>query len=385
MTPTLKLAATPLDEAKLRQLAGQPGPCVTLMIPDRRPGSADGTRHVIARELLRSATEQLQAHKWNARPSDLIAPLGEFAGMMNGGGGDGLAVFCAPDFFHMALVPGQQTCAAIVANHFRLAPFVSAVNAPRDFFILGLNRRRMRLLHYSNGRCEPAPWPAAVPDSEDEFKNFDKPDHELRNRSASGSSTGAMSAVVFGNTSAHEDRREFEHHYYLAVDRALCDVLKAAGSHTANSQPAPLLLAGLREEAAEYRRAARHCHLLETFIEGHPEQMTPNDFAPRAAQAALAHYHLQGEAVMEKYRDMPDRARTLEGVREVWKAAEAGRVHQLCAAETTEFPGDIHHPHSHEDLINAAIVETMKNGGEVFMLPKDRLPAESPVAAILRY
>lgn len=375
MTPTLKLAATPLDEAKLRQLAGRTGPCVTLLIPDRRPGAADGSRHLVARELLRSATEQLQAHKWNAHPADLLAPLGEFAGVINGGGGNGLAAFCAPDFFELASVPGQENAVAVVANHFRLAPFVSVVFAPRDFFILGLNRRKMRLLHYSHGRCEPAPWPAAVPASEDDFKNFDKPDHELRNRSASGSSTGAMSAVVFGNTSAHEDRREFEHHYYLAVDRALKEVLKDA----------PLLLAGLREEAAEYRRAAKHCRLLETFVEGHPEQVTPNDLAPRAAQAALDHHRMQGEAMMAKYREMPDRARTLEGVREVWKAAAAGRVHQLCAAEGVEFPGDIHHPHSHEDLINAAIVETLKNGGDVFMLPQDRLPAGSPVAAILRF
>jgi len=38
-----------------------------------------------------------------------------------------------------------------------------------------------------------------------------------------------------------------------------------------------------------------------------------------------------------------------------------------------------------EDLVNAAVVETLHHGGDVFMLPKDHLPASHPAAAILRY
>jgi hypothetical protein len=375
MTSTLNTAAIPLEPETLRRLASQNGPCVTLLIPVSRPGAQDGARRVVVNDLVRNVAAQLHAHKWGVPPAELLGPLEEFAGTMNDGGGEGLGLFCAPGFFHVAVVPGESAASATIANHFHIAPLATAVFAPHDFYILGLNRRNLRLLHYAHGRCEEVPLPASVPKNEDVFNAFDKPDHELRNRSAAGSSLGSMGNVIFGTTSDHEDRREYEHHFYLAVDRGLKDTVKDT----------PLLLAGLHEEALEFRRAARHCKLLEAIVEGNPEYMKAPELAPRAAEAAVGHYHALGEAVMAKYREMPDRARTLAGVREVWKAAAAGRVHQLCAAEATEFPGDIHNPHSHEDLINAAIVETLRNGGDVFLLPKDRLPADSPVTAILRF
>ncbi len=348
---------------------------MTLLIPARRPGAQGGSREVVVNDLVRSASEQLHAHKWGVPPAQLTGPLEEFAATVEDTGGDGLAVFCAPDYFLVASAPGVETAAAVVANHFRVAPFVAAVQAPQDFYILGLNRRHMRLLHYSHGRCEAVHLPDSVPADEDAFNAFDKPDHELRNRSSAGSGQGSMGAVVFGMKTDNDSRREYAHHYYLAVDRGLKDTVKDT----------PVLLAGLHEEALEFRRAAKHCKLLDTVVEGNPDHVTPAQFAPAAARAALEHYHGHGDAVIAKYREMTDRSRTMEGARDVWKAAAAGRVHQLCATEGVEVPGDIQQPHSHEDLINAGIAETLKNGGEVFLLPKDRMPAESPVAAILRF
>ena len=55
-------------------------------------------------------------------------------------------------------------------------------------------------------------------------------------------------------------------------------------------------------------------------------------------------------------------------------------MHQLCVRTGTEFAS-----RGGEDQINAAVVETLRNGGEVFMLPQDKMPVAHPVAAILRY
>jgi hypothetical protein len=40
---------------------------------------------------------------------------------------------------------------------------------------------------------------------------------------------------------------------------------------------------------------------------------------------------------------------------------------------------------SGEDLVNTAVVETLRAGGEAFMLPQDKMTAAQPLAAILRY
>jgi hypothetical protein len=77
---------------------------------------------------------------------------------------------------------------------------------------------------------------------------------------------------------------------------------------------------------------------------------------------------------------MPDRARTLADVPAVARAAGEGRVHRLCVCTGAEVAGP-----DGEDLINAAVVETLRTGGEVFMLPQDKMALADPLAAILRY
>ena len=38
-----------------------------------------------------------------------------------------------------------------------------------------------------------------------------------------------------------------------------------------------------------------------------------------------------------------------------------------------------------EDLIDNAVVKTLANGGEVFLLDRKKMPAETQMAAVMRY
>jgi hypothetical protein len=173
-----------------------------------------------------------------------------------------------------------------------------------------------------------------------------------------------MHAVGFGTGSEREVAHERMHHFFQLVDQGLKDFLKET----------PLLLAGVHEEVAAYRKVARHHNLLETEIQGNIDFLSPAEIAERASAAALEHYRRAGETVLEKYKEMTDRKRTLGTSRSVRNAALAGRVHQLCIAEEAE-----------DDQGNGVIAETLRHGGEVFMLPRERMPKDVPMAAILRF
>jgi hypothetical protein len=108
--------------------------------------------------------------------------------------------------------------------------------------------------------------------------------------------------------------------------------------------------------------------------------LTLPDIAARAGGACRKEYQLVAERVLAEYLEMSDRRRTLADVPTVLPAAAAGRVHRLCVRIGAESKGS-----DGEDQINAAVVETLRNGGEVFMLPQDKMPAAHPLAAILRY
>ncbi len=179
-----------------------------------------------------------------------------------------------------------------------------------------------------------------------------------------------MLGIRVGTLSDREKFPEYLHHFFETVDRELKPTLDGK----------PLLLMGVHEEVAAYRRAAKHPHILTSDYLGNTDFLTLPNIAALAAKACRAHHQLLAERVFAEYLEMPDRGRTLAHVPAVARAAAEGRVHRLCVRTGAEFAGP-----GGEDLVNAAVVETLRAGGEVFILPQDKMQAAHPLAAILRY
>jgi hypothetical protein len=179
-----------------------------------------------------------------------------------------------------------------------------------------------------------------------------------------------MGGVKFGTLSDREAAGEYLHNFFTVVDRGLRPVLGGK----------PLLLAGVHEEAAAYRQAARYEPILEREIPGGVDFLSPREIAERAAEASLAHYNALGERVYAECLEWKDRSRVLEGPQEALRAAAQGRVHRLCVRAHVPLTDP-----AEEGLINAAAVETLRTGGEVFVLPPASMPAARPAVALLRY
>lgn len=370
ITSTLTATSGILDSHAMKFLAGCTGPCVTIVVPAHHPGAQEGSRRALVHSLVRRAGEQMTQGKFAARAGDLLAPLEEIAKESGvEAGGAGFAIFRSPEYTARYYLPNLPAERLAIADHFYLTPFVADAFAPHEFFVLGLSKKHLRLFRYVNGECHELPLPPRVPESLEAAGGFDQPDH-LLNRSPSGSSTGAKRGVQFGTTADRETVPEHVLHFFGVVDRELNPVLDGK----------PLLLMGVQEEVAAYRRAAKRAYILTSDVLGNTDFLTTSDIAAMAAEACRAHHQRLAERVLLEYQEMTDRGRTLADVPAVLKAAGEGRVHQLCVRADTEIAGP-----GGDDMINAAVAETLRNGGEVFMVPQDKLPAAHPLAAILRY
>lgn len=370
-TSTLTPVQGILDSPAMKFLAGCRGPCITIVVPAHHPGAQEGSRQALVNGLIRMAGEQMAHGKWAGRAAELLGPLEEIAKEPGvEAGGSGFGIFRSQEYTARYYLPNRPVEKMVIADHFHLAPFVADVFAPHECFVLGLSIKRLRLFHYLNGECRELPLPAAVPASLGAAGGFDQPDHQLENRSASGPSTGNMRVVHVGTLSDREAFPEYLHHFFRIVDRGLKPTLEGK----------PLLLMGVHEEVAAYQRAAKHLRIFAPDSQGNADFLTLPEVAARAGNACRAHYQLLAERVLLEYREMPDRARTLEDFPAVLQAAREGRVHRLCVRTGAEIAGP-----GGEDLVNAAVVETLRAGGEVFMLPQEKIPATQPLAAILRY
>jgi hypothetical protein len=209
--------------------------------------------------------------------------------------------------------------------------------------VLGLSTEHLRLYEYANGVCHPIEIPEAVPANVAAAGHFHSGSGmPSEGQTSAGPSVGGMAGVRFGTAGGRESAHDAFEHYCARIDRGLHALLDGR----------PLLLMGVKQEIAAYRRVSHYSSLMHAEVDGNIDAHTPSQVAKLAQQASLEEHRRIGDAVLAEFREMRDRARTS------------------------------HDPH---DVLNAAAVEVLRKGGDVFVLPQDRLAITESLCAILRY
>ena len=376
--PVSQLSVEMLGWKDLKPLSASPSPCITITLPAFHQGAPTLPYATQLKQALRVVQQELFKQTFLDAAEILIAPLRKLIATpeMNQSGRD-MVIFRSHSLLLRFDLPGPVQFRAVVGRYFHVAPFLHQLSAARAFYILELNQKHIRLLHYLDGACAVVPLPSSLPENVEQDGAFDAPDHMLRNRSSAGTSTGAMTAVSFGTGSEREKSSERLHHFFKSVDEGLATMLRGQ----------PLLLSGASHEVAIYRRASAYAGLLETGIEKDLHSLAPDELALLAHESLQHQSRREAERQLRQLRELAGSGQISTGVRPVLKAALEGRVAKLILAENTEFEAtrEALESDSPEDLLNAAAVLTIRNGGDVFTLPAESMRAEAPVAAILRY
>ncbi|MBY0503894.1 MAG: hypothetical protein K2X03_08285 [Bryobacteraceae bacterium] len=351
MTPSLMPSHPPhLDAEVLEHLARHRGDCLTVLLPALRPGAPEGDRLITLQGLF---------HALPAHAGDPMRGKVEKAVLEHGPsrGGSGLAIFAGLDFVETYDAPVHEPRIYAGAACL-LLPFLLEVQAPQDFFVLGLGRNHIRWLRYQHGECVALNLPFGVPASLDEFRRPVHTDPHARNFSGTGPG--------FGTGHESEDLDLHLHHFFARVEEGLYPEF----GHRL------LLLVGLEDELAAFRRAARHGHLFAEQIPHGSSALSLREIAQAARDCALHRRRREGQEALRRFQERRNRKLTSCAPEEILEAAQSGRIHLLCVPETAPetVPDAVH------DLWNLAAVETFRHGGEVFSVDP---PAS--LCAILRY
>jgi len=361
----------------LATIAQQPGPCLTLLVPGHHPGAPEGSQKTQLRTLVKNAQQQA-AGVPAAWPTGFESPVEEIANSLAEAGGPGFAVYRTADSVASVSFEGCPA-KSVLASHPFVMPLLESAFSAQELCVLGLSANHLRLFEYSDGTCRPLAVPAGIP------QNLAAAGHahhgsQGENATPSGINAGNLGGIRFGTGGDRENARDAMEHFCVAIDRGLRSLLDGR----------PLLLMGVKQEIAAYRRVSHYDSILQAEVDGNVETFTPARIAALAQQAALAEYRRQGLLVRNEILEMRDRARTAQDVHEALKAAVEGRVHKLCVRGGTEVIGPLEPALNPAglpvgDLINAAVVETLRHGGEVYVLPPEQLAITESASAILRY
>jgi Bacterial archaeo-eukaryotic release factor family 3 len=358
---------------ELKQVCSSPGPCITILLSSYHPGAQDRSQAVRLKTAIRTAADAL-AGSTPAEVEGLLRPLHEMASDPGtGGGGPALAIFRSPTVFRRFHLSGPVQDGAAVGERFEVTAVLPFLGGEHDFYILNVGKKDLRLWTYRDGRCHQAPLPDTLPKSVQEAGGFDQPDHMLENRSAAGTSAGAMGGVHFSTSAERELGSERLTQFFKMVDQGLRGMLHGD----------PLVLAGTESELGIYRRASDYAGLLSEPLAGDLRNLPIEEIERLAYKYARASALREAERTLQEFHEVRGKGRGEQNPERVERAAAEGRVLKLIvAAGAIEGAGGTA---AGENLVNAATVYTIRNGGQVFAMPAELMGSAAPTAAILRY
>jgi hypothetical protein len=360
-----------LTQNDLKMLAAVTGPCLTIFHPLRNEGLHPSQPPAGIGAAIQKADELLAAKGFApAERADMLRPVRKIESNTDWAGKKGsLVILRSPDCTLVDFWPDVLTPRVRVADDFLLLPLLPGVANNRDFWLLTLSMKSVRLYRGSAKGLVEAALPQNIAKSLEGSDSVEEPDHSPRARSSAGPSVGNMRGVQFGTSNWSEHLPGRLHDFFKEVDREVRVML----AH----DPQPLILAAVPRELAAYRKINTYSPVLAGAIHGSPDMLGPEVLYEKAAQLMAAYSTMAAEGTVREMEEAANRGCLISDRAAIVAAANAGHIDELVV--TSSAP-DLS---QHEDAINWASLATIRNSGRVRFL--DALQVPSGAAAILRF
>ena len=369
-------------------LAEREAPCLSLYQPTHRQHPDNAQDPIRFRNLVKRLAASLR-EKYSARDiPTLLRPfeaLAEDHDFWNHAG-DGLAVLGAPDFFRAYRLQRPVAELVVVANSFHTKPLMRIVQSADRYQILGLNRHAFKVFEGNRDAVDEVPPIAGVPHTAVEMLGKARDAREGAHRAHGPEGTRATRH----GTDVWQDAEDRDtEQFFRAVDAA---VLK----HCSTPSGQRLILAALPQHHHLFRSVSVNPSLMEEAIDVHPDALSLDALRERAWQVVLPHYLQRLAGFVESFGTAASNGRGADDLPGIAEAAVAGRVETLLIEADRLFPGridadsgeiktaDLAHPEV-DDVIDDLGEIVLKKGGEVIVVPSERMPTNSGAAAIYRY
>lgn len=376
-----------MSRAEFEELVGDgDGTRVSLFAPTHRVSDVKkGDQDRLRWKNLLTAVEQTltQDGMERAQVGELLAPAWELHGdgMAWSHMAEGLAMFLRPGWHATYRVPLDLPELGSAGPGFILGPLLPLLT-DRNYVVLTLSQRRVRVLRGSRDRIGELELPSVPQAFEDVFEADGSEGAEGSRSHASG--PGGQGGAIHGSSSTDNVHKEDVVEFFRAVARGVEEHL--AG------RSIPMILAGLPEWVAVYRELSSYPHVVGAAIEHNPDQMSDDDLRTQAWALVEARQAQENAALLDRLNEAQAHGRAAVHADPVLTAANEGRVDTLlmtadgCYAGGNGGPEVVLPLRDREDvcgIADAAVRATLRNGGNVRVV--EELPKGATVAALLRY
>jgi Bacterial archaeo-eukaryotic release factor family 3 len=365
-------------------------PCISLYQPTHRH-HPDNQQDPIRYRNVMSQMETALREKYPAR--DVQALLEKFQALSSDNDfwnhrTDGLAILSSPERFEIFEVQRPVRELLVVADSFHVKPLIRILQSADRFHILCLNRHEANLYEGNRDALDPVEltgMPATITEALGD--ELTEPHQTV---ASYGMGTGKGGKEMHHGHGAKKDEVDVDvDRFFRVIDRAILE-------HHSRPSRLPVMLAALPGYHTPFRAVSHNPFLMADGLQVNPQALSLDELRTRAWQAVEPLYLARLAELVESYEVARSRKLGSEDLAEVAEAAMAGRVGTLLVEADREIAGGIDlatgetalgdpSDMSTEDLLDDLAEAVLRMKGKVVVVPAERMPTTTGVAATYRF
>lgn len=299
---------------------------------------------------------------------------------------DGLAVLGAKGIFRVYKLQRPVAELAMVADSFHTKPLIRILQSADRYHVLGLSRHAIKLFEGNRDALDEIEPDQGVPQTITQALGEELT--ESHQTVASYGGVGAGHSPMHHGHGGKESEVDIDaERFFRAVDRAVLEC---------HSRPSrlPLILAALPQHHHVFHELSRNPFLIADSIGIHPDALSSSDeLRQRAWQLIEPRYLARLAALVEQFGNARSKGLGEDELAQVAKAVVGGRVATLLIEARRKVPGRIDATTGDiefddpkvDDVLDDLAALALKMGGQVVVVPTERMPAETAIAAIYRH
>lgn len=364
-------------------------PCLSLYQPTHRHHPDNQQDPIRFRNLVKAMEESLRQKYPKGEVQPLLEPFQALADDHDFWNHtlDGLAVLSALDMFRVYRLQRPVPELVVVADSFHTKPLMRILQSADRYQVLGLSRGEIKLFEGNRDALDQIELARGVPRTITEALGEELTEPHL---TVASYGMGAGGPAMHHGHGARKDEIDSDtERFFRAVDRAILE-------HHSRPSGLPLLLAALSEHHTLFRQVSHNPFLMAESLDIHPDALPIDALRDRAWRAVEPQYLARLAGLVEAFGEAQSKGRGADDLAQVAEATTAGRVATLLIEADRQVPGrmdaatgriafdDLAHPEV-DDLLDDLGALVLKMGGQVVVVPAERMPTLTGLAAIYRF
>ncbi|QDU74759.1 hypothetical protein Pan97_17730 [Bremerella volcania] len=294
----------------------------------------------------------------------------------------GLALFVTPDSMQVQQMGCKLTEQVHVGERFYLRPLLPALHGDGRFVLIAVSHNHVRLFDGNADGLEER-VPAELPENLKDALNID--DYMTSIQHFSYAQGNDVDTMYHGQGAGEDDHKQNILQFFHRIDAPLNQFLEGRND--------PLIFAGVEYLYPIFKEAISYPNLLPESVHGNFDDASADELHEKAQGVVRPYFQQECERAISNYQDAYGQNRATNDLETILRASEMGAVEALLIREDTAIwghvdqdghvqndggPSEVSH-----DLLDDAAVETLKNGGDVFVVREADFP-EKDCAAVAR-